>query len=114
MIETFDLPLPPGVRENELLSFQSLVGDYDGDGWRDVAVAMTWEDPDVDSLERGTLAVWLNPSLRDGQGTVLVPLPGAPGASAPLAEAPGGCGCATSAQGSAWLLLPLLALCRRR
>src|SRR5262249_20380004 len=100
--DQFDLPLPQGIGRGDILSFQALVGDYDGDGRRDVAVALTWEDPEIDSSLFGTLALWLDPALRDGNGPVLEPEE--PQSPAP-SQASRACGCSTQGPASGGLLL---------
>jgi hypothetical protein len=53
---SFDLPVPV-ERFQDNNYFRALLGDYDGDGWRDVALVMRWLEED--GTLGGTISVWL-------------------------------------------------------
>jgi uncharacterized protein (TIGR03382 family) len=114
--DTMDIPLPPGV---DMDIPWALVGDYNSDGLRDVALMMSWEASTVDEHHEGTIAIWLttqveampNPITADGSTSTEGPAAKEDPVSSGSSK---GCGCGGGTPSGPWLALPLLALTRRK
>jgi hypothetical protein len=123
---SFDLPVSNDIIESGG-NLQALVGDYNGDSWRDVVLILTWAEPN-DSTPHGIIAFWLTPPPEgappetETSGTPDLSHCQPPPAEEPPAtedpeeppESSACLGCATSRPPGAWLLLALPWLARRR
>lgn len=119
--DSFELPLPAGLDDGDTTSRQLLVGDYDGNGARDVALVMAWTTPEDEYTLVGSISLWLSPAVEVVPGEQTSDTAAPPGLL-PVPDTldpPVGysCGCgATGPSGGSWwpllLGLPLLSLRR--
>jgi hypothetical protein len=118
---SFDLP--PIFLENETI-LKPLVGDYDGDGWRDLALMLAEPEAGSPNLD-GIIAIWLttppegiqSPPPSTGTSDLShcqPPEEGAGSTEDPPTEGTACLGCATTRAPSALILLALPCLARRR